>query len=263
MKKIPKISIITVVYNAEKLLERTIRSVAAQTYPHIEYIIVDGKSQDGTLDVIRTHEPTISRWISEEDTGLYDAMNKGMKLATGDYLWFMNAGDEIFDPQTLEKVFSKKIHADVFYGEAAFVDDKGGYLGTRSNLSTHKLPARLHWKSMQWGMAVSHQSFIVKSTIAPAFDLKYKLASDIDWVIHCLKAASLICDTGLILSRFMSNPVMKKFYAGGMSKKYLFQGLKERFCVYRYHYGLFKTLLNHILIAYKAFLYFVRPLKTP
>ena len=88
-----KISIITITFNSEEHLEQTIESVAAQTYPSIEYIIVDGGSTDGTLDIIKRHEEDIDRWISEPDDGIADAFNKGIALATGDFVYFLNSDD--------------------------------------------------------------------------------------------------------------------------------------------------------------------------
>ena len=95
------VSIITITYNAERFLERTILSVMAQKAPNVEYIVIDGASTDGTLDIIKRYEKQITSWISEPDQGLYDAMNKGLHRATGQYVWFMNAGDELYDSQTL------------------------------------------------------------------------------------------------------------------------------------------------------------------
>ena len=92
----PKFSVITVTYNAEAVLEDTIQSVISQTYRHVEYIIVDGASKDKTVEIIKQYESGIASWISEPDKGLYDAMNKGLKLATGDYVWFLNAGDTLY-----------------------------------------------------------------------------------------------------------------------------------------------------------------------
>ena len=93
----PKFSIITVTYNAAKVLEDTIQSIVTQTYKNLEYIIVDGGSTDETLDIIHKYQEHITTVISEPDQGLYDAMNKGIKLATGDYLCFLNAGDGLHE----------------------------------------------------------------------------------------------------------------------------------------------------------------------
>ena len=124
----PKFSIITVTYNAGKVLEDTIQSVISQTYRNVEYIIVDGKSKDNTLEIVDKYRNHISKVVSEPDKGLYDAMNKGILLATGDYLCFLNAGDELHDNQTLQQI----VHTlkgtalpDVIYGETAIVDKEG------------------------------------------------------------------------------------------------------------------------------------------
>ena len=103
----PKVSIITVVFNGENIIEKTMQSVFAQTYDNIEYIIVDGKSSDNTLSIIEKYKEKISVLISEKDKGLYDAMNKGLQVATGDYVWFMNGGDQIADAQVLTKIFCR------------------------------------------------------------------------------------------------------------------------------------------------------------
>ena len=118
----PKFSVITVTYNAGKVLEDTIQSVIFQTYRNVEYIIVDGNSKDNTLEIVDKYRNRISQVISEPDKGLYDAMNKGIQLATGNYLCFLNAGDEFHDNETLQKI----VHTlkgmelpDVIYGETA------------------------------------------------------------------------------------------------------------------------------------------------
>ena len=100
----PKFSVITVTYNAEKVLEDTVQSVISQTYHHVEYIIIDGASKDGTLEIVNRYRNRINQLVSEPDKGLYDAMNKGIALATGDYLCFLNAGDSFHEDDTLQKM---------------------------------------------------------------------------------------------------------------------------------------------------------------
>ncbi|MGB4053301.1 MAG: glycosyltransferase family 2 protein, partial [Dysgonamonadaceae bacterium] len=129
-----KLSVITVTYNAEHTLERTLKSVREQTYPAIEHIIVDGNSNDGTVALIHRYENERLKWISEPDKGLYDAMNKGIKMATGDYLCFLNAGDTFYDTDTVQKIFASidENHSpDILYGETAIVDDNGRFLHMR------------------------------------------------------------------------------------------------------------------------------------
>ena len=130
----PKFSIITVTYNAEKVLEDTILSVISQTYHHVEYIIVDGGSEDKTLSIIDRYRSRIHTVVSEPDKGLYDAMNKGISLATGDYLCFLNAGDCFHEDNTLQQMIHTIIGnelPDVLYGETAIVDKNGHFLRMR------------------------------------------------------------------------------------------------------------------------------------
>lgn len=126
METLPKISIITITFNAEKILERTILSVLNQTYKNIEYIIVDGGSKDGTLDIIKKYQDKI-RWISEPDKGLYDAMNKGIKMATGEWINCMNADDIFASDDVLEKIFSKEYSSKTsfLYSDNWYEDEKG------------------------------------------------------------------------------------------------------------------------------------------
>ena len=131
----PKFSIITVTYNAEKVLEDTIQSVISQTYHHVEYIIVDGASKDGTLAIIDRYRERIHTVVSEPDKGLYDAMNKGITLASGDYLCFLNAGDCFHEDDTLQQM----VHSingnelpDVLYGETDLEKFQAGNVGLPS-----------------------------------------------------------------------------------------------------------------------------------
>ena len=121
-----KISVVTVCYNAVDQIEETIKSVVGQTYPDIEYIVIDGGSTDGTTDIIRKYSDKISYWISEPDNGIYDAMNKGILVATGDYINFMNAGDYFSSVNAISDV-AKQINAtnDIIYGDSTMIDYKG------------------------------------------------------------------------------------------------------------------------------------------
>lgn len=130
----PKFSIITVTYNAGKVLEDTIQSVITQTYKNVEYILVDGGSTDNTLSIINQYRSMIQQVISEPDRGLYDAMNKGIKMATGDYICFLNAGDAFHEDDTLQQMvhsLTENALPDVLYGETAIVDEEGHFLRMR------------------------------------------------------------------------------------------------------------------------------------
>jgi glycosyltransferase involved in cell wall biosynthesis len=242
-----KISIITVVYNGVRFLEQTILSIINQTSKDYEFIIIDGGSDDGTLDVIRKFEKHISKWISESDSGLYDAMNKGLKMATGEYVWFINAGDEIFGQQTLGQLINRTTRTapDILYGETMIIDEHGKEIGMRRKTA----PEKLTWKSLKQGMVVCHQSFIPRRFIAPYFDLNYKYSSDIDWEIKCLKKARNIDNTKLILSRFLD---------GGQSKSTIIPSLKERFSIMVKNYGPVLSVVNHIPIVLRFFWFYLR-----
>ena len=135
MNQSVKFTIITITYNAAQWLERTILSILSQSYGNIEYVIIDGASTDGTVDIIRQYAPGVSFWLSEPDKGLYDAMNKGLQHATGDYVWFINAGDTFYAANTLQQVAilleGKKRWPDILYGETDIVDEAGQSLGLR------------------------------------------------------------------------------------------------------------------------------------
>jgi glycosyltransferase involved in cell wall biosynthesis len=238
MQFTPKISIITVVFNGRSFIERTINSVLSQTYTNIEYIIIDGASNDGTLEIAEKYQHQIALILSGKDNGIYDAMNKGLKNATGDYVLFLNAGDELYSLDTLSKVFALTADADVYYGNTAVVDDGGKVLGDRRLTP----PENLTWKSLKYGMCVSHQSFIAKKSLCGFYNLDYKISSDIDWVISILKKSSTIINTKSYISNFLE---------GGTSNKRRKKALWERFAIMSKHYGFFQALINHLYILFR------------
>ncbi|WP_205195396.1 glycosyltransferase family 2 protein [Chitinophaga sp. Cy-1792] len=239
-KSNPVISIITVCYNAEKFIEKTIESVLAQSYPHIEHIIVDGASKDGTMNIVNRYRSQIATVISEKDKGLYDAMNKGLRAATGDYVYFLNADDLLHDKDVLKNTFATCPDADTYYGEAMFLSEEGAALGLRSEQTPHKVPEILTWKSLQHGMVVSHQAFIVKRSISPEYDLNYKVCADIDWMIKVLQRATVNCNT---------HQVIAGFRVGGTSKQHQRLAWKERYKILDHYYGKVPNFLHHLYIA--------------
>lgn len=241
----PKVSIITVTYNAGDLLLNTLESIKSQTYKNIEYVIVDGKSTDNTIDIIKKNEKFISKWISETDKGLYDAMNKGVGLASGDYIWFINAGDEIYSKDTLEKIFADSKDADAYYGDVQYIDEDGKDLGTRT---LKKPPKTLSWDDFKNGMVVSHQSIILRKKYAAKYNLDYKYCADLDWMIRSLKKCKTIVNTNLILSKFL---------IGGYSKENIIPSNKERFKILTKHFSLSKVLLSHIDLSFKFAKYYI------
>src|SRR3569833_721890 len=221
----PILSVITIVYNNVGDIERTMLSVLSQTYAVIVYIIVDGLSNDVTLDIIKKYENRISKLISEKDEGIYDAKNKGLAAATGDYVIFMNSGDEFYEADTVTAVFSAGDDADIYYGETEMMDADGQSLGQRR----HKAPLQFTWRSFKYGMSVSHQAIYIKRSLLEPYDRRYQLSSDIDWIIRAAKKAKKIVNV---------NRYVAKYLVGGMSKKKHRQSLEERFDIMKRHYGL-------------------------
>lgn len=231
----PKFSIITVTYNAGSVLEDTIQSVITQTYKNVEYIIVDGGSKDHTLDIIHKYREHIHTLVSEPDKGLYDAMNKGISLATGDYLCFLNAGDALHEDDTLfQMVHTLTGHElpDVIYGETAIVDEEGHFLRMR-RLSA---PEELTWKSFKHGMLVCHQAFFARRDQVEPYDLAYRFSADFDWCICVMKKSRVLHNTHLVLIDYLNE---------GMTTRNHKASLRERFHIMCHHYGTLSTLARH------------------
>jgi glycosyltransferase involved in cell wall biosynthesis len=245
----PRLSVITIVYNNVRDIERTIRSVVNQTYANIEYVIVDGQSNDGTLQIIEKYKDRIAKFISEKDEGIYDAMNKGLSLATGDYVIFMNSGDEFYDSETVAAVFASGDDADIYYGETEMIADDGSSLGQRR----HQAPAKFTWRGFKYGMSISHQAIYIRRSLAELYDRRYRLSSDIDWVIRAARKAKKIVNV---------NRYLAKYLVGGMSKKKHRQSLMERFDIMKRNYGLIPTVFNHFVIAFNLGWYWLKNRRT-
>ncbi|GHE46443.1 glycosyltransferase family 2 protein [Sphingobacterium griseoflavum] len=239
---IPTISIITIVYNNVRELEYTLQSVISQTYKQVEYIVIDGASTDGTLDLIDRYRDHIDVLVSEKDEGIYDAMNKGLSKATGDYVLFMNAGDELYNTHTLESIFSLGIRADIFYGETKLIDESRQVIGDRR----HQAPTTFNWKSFRYGMNICHQAIYIKRSLTTPYDTRYQLSADVDWVIKAAKRAKQIVNVHGYVARYL---------VGGMSQKRHRQSLLERYAILRKHYGVIPNLLNHGVIALRLLIH--------
>ena len=241
----PLFSIITVTYHAESVLEETILSVVSQTYHNIEYIIVDGASKDRTLSIVNKYRDRIQAVVSEPDKGLYAAMNKGLKMAKGEYVCFLNAGDTFHEDDTLQLIVHQlnksNVLPDVIYGETALVDAQRHFVRMR-RLQT---PDTLNWKSFRQGMLVCHQAFIAKRALAETYDLNYRFSADFDWCIRVMKKASLLHNTRLTLIDYLDE---------GMTTKNRKASLKERFRIMAKHYGYISTVLHHIWFVLRLLL---------
>lgn len=254
-----KFTIVTCTYNAEAVLQRTLDSVMKQTYCNIEHLIIDGVSKDKTLTMVKAyqhkndvgesaHEILV---FSEPDKGLYDAMNKGIDRATGDYLIFLNAGDVFPSEDTLEFVEGCVGEGEelpsVLYGDTDIVNMDGHFLRHRRLTP----PKRLSWRSFMWGMLVCHQSFYARADIAKGihYNLDYRFSADVDWCIRIMREAAR---RHLPLRNV--NAVITNYLDGGMSVQNHKASLKERFQVMRSHYGLLTTLFVHAWFAVRSVL---------
>lgn len=233
-----KISIITVCYNAERFIIPTIKSVVNQSFRSFEYLIIDGQSGDATVEHIRGFQKEFPmRLISEPDNGVYDAMNKGLRHAKGEYVLFLNSGDELSSPDTLAKIFSQNKDADLYYGETNIIDETRKIIGTRSGLTSRKLPKVLSKKSFLSGQVVSHQSFIPKRSLCPGFNLKYSCSADIDWMITITEKSTATINTGMVVTNYLQ---------GGISDTRLLKCWQERLMIMLTHFGFFNTVLSHV-----------------
>lgn len=196
----PLISIITAVRNGEDHLERTILSVLEQNYKHIEYIIIDGASTDGTREIIRKYENRIACLISEPDEGIYDAMNKGIERATGKWINFMNSGDVFYDQETVLKIFSLCAHQnDVLYGDHVI----------RYGAEHKKLCRAGAVKHLWKGMIFCHQSSFIKTGLMKQykFDTKNRISADFDFFYFLYIRGCNFFNTNLVISSVLADGV--------------------------------------------------------
>lgn len=260
-----KITLVTVTYNAESVLRRTLESVFAQRYSGIEHIIIDGASTDNTVAMAKDYmERSFAsdnghevRLLVEPDNGIYDAMNKGLDMATGDYVCFLNAGDSLPDETTVQKVVdcanaNSRIESEgrvvlpaVVYGNTDIVDAEGNFLSHR-HLSS---PDNLSWRSFRFGMLVCHQAFYARLDIAKniKYNMKYRYSADFDWCIRVMKKAEelrlVLADSGAVLADYLKE---------GTTTKHHKASLKERFDIMAEYYGTLSTCLRHVWFAVRS-----------
>lgn len=190
---LPKVSVVTVTYNCVDLVEGTLRNVLRQTYPNLEYVVIDGNSTDGTRQVIERYADRLAYWVSEPDNGIYDAMNKGIRAATGEWVLFMNAGDYFFRPTTVEEVFrwyEDKGETLIAGGTRCFV--KEGYFDRMP-----KAPGKDIW---QWSM-FPHQGTFVRLAVHKEnlFALNLKIVADYHFFMKMMLAnAPFVIYNGIV-----------------------------------------------------------------
>lgn len=254
-----KFTIVTCTFNAQDVVRKTLDSVLHQTYREVEHLIVDGASRDGTVAMARAYQAQSDEMqnghevvvVSETDDGLYDAMNKGIRKATGDYIVYMNAGDVFPSPDTLETVAGQVGEAEalpgVLFGDTDIVDATGRFVRHRRLAP----PEQLSWKSFRQGMLVCHQAFYARTDLARnhPYDLQYHYSADVDWCIRIMKAAQ---EQGLALKHV--HAVVANFLEGGMTVKNHRASLRERFRIMSHHYGWLPTVAMHAWFAVRSLL---------
>lgn len=237
MTQEPLFSIITITYNASETVERTVRSVAEQSFTDYEHIIIDGASRDNTLEIINNCPREDKRRVySEPDNGLYDAMNKGVGQASGTYLVFLNAGDKFHSPDTLAEIAAATRTDElpgIIYGQTNLVDNEGTYLAPRHLTA----PENLKYKDFARGMLVCHQAFVALRKIAPLYNLKWRYSSDYEWCIICLQHSRHNVYTGSVLIDYL---------AEGITTANRRRSLIERFKIMSRYFGFWPTLWRHL-----------------
>lgn len=234
-------SVITVTWNAASVIAPTLKSVKEQSLTDYEYLVVDGASTDATLSMVRAAGINGTRIVSEPDGGLYDAMNKAIRLARGKYLIWMNAGDAFAAPDALERMAAAAEGSPgVIYGQTQVVNAQRQVVGMRHLTA----PAHLTAESFKHGMLVCHQAFAARRDIAPAYNLSYRFSADYDWCIRVLQQSERNAYVG-------PEPIVS-FLTDGLTDKHHKASLKERYRIMCHYYGTVPTALRHIGFALRA-----------
>lgn len=235
------VSIVTITFNAAEEIRPTLMSVRNQILPDrfkgaVEHLIIDGASEDDTIGIAGREGIEGIRIVSEPDKGLYDAMNKGLRLAKGDYILFLNAGDTFHAPTDLAAYMEGAAAGfDIIYGDTLIVDAGRKVIGPR-HLS---VPERLTRRSLMRGMLVCHQALMVRRALAPEYDTAYRFSADYDWEVKCVGKTTP--DRCLNLAR----PVIE-YLSDGLTDRNKIPSLKERFHIMAKHYGLLPTVAGHV-----------------
>lgn len=231
------LSIITVTFNAAKVIDATLESLARQEDKNFEYIVIDGLSTDGTLDKIASYDIVNMSILSERDNGIYDAMNKGLQRAKGKFVLFLNAGDAFHDTKVTERfrrAFEENPGAGVIYGQTVLVDAQRRFIAPRHLTA----PENLTFQSFSNGMVVCHQAFFARRDLALPFNLKYRFSADYEWCLHILEKSSYNVYLG-------KTPVID-YLNEGTTVDNRMASLKERYKIMCHNYGSIPTMLRHV-----------------
>ncbi|CAM3762661.1 glycosyltransferase family 2 protein [Flavobacterium chungbukense] len=244
-----KVSIITVCYNRKETIAKSIESVLSQDYSNIEYIVIDGNSTDGTKEIIKSYAEKISTYLSEPDKGMYDAINKGLKMATGEIIGLMHSDDEFYDNDVISKIvemFQKFPSSDGIYGNGIYVtNDK------KERIVRNRISGAYSRKELESGWLPLHPTVYLKKKIIEKlgyYNLDFKIASDTEFLLRYLFKSKIK------LSYF--NSYVVKMRVGGLStsRSRALKVFYEDYRIYKYH-GLpaFRTVVQKKLIALKQY----------
>ena len=245
-----RFSIITCTFNAEAVIERTLDSVLEQTHSHLEHLIIDGASKDRTVEMAQHYKTKSDEEdhchdviiCSEPDGGLYDAMNKAIAKATGDYVLFLNAGDVFPSPDTLEMVAESVGDGEslpaVLYGDTDIVNEEGRFLRHRRLTA----PEVLTWRAFRHGMTVCHQAFFARTDLARrmVYNTAYRFSADYDWCIRLMREGQR---RGLELTNV--HQTVANYLSEGATTRHHRASLMERLRIMAHHYGWGTALAMH------------------
>lgn len=250
----PKISVITVAYNAARVIEKTIQSVINQTYSNIEYIIIDGGSRDGTLDIIKKYEDRISYWISEPDKGIYEAMNKGIIRATGDWINFINSGDSLVNKEVIDQFIGlHDTNADIIYGDTMNSIEE-------MDISYIQKPALI--ESIESKMVFGHPSSFVKAKLMKdaLFDTTFRSSADYNFFLHCYRSNRIFQYIPITVAVFDYDTGISSNFKINRHEKARIHGVEHKFSwkvqyaveyiIWKFRYWIKKNLPRNIVKKY-------------
>lgn len=233
--KSPLFSIITITFNATDVIRPTLKSVKEQSCSDYEHIVIDGASHDDTVAIALAEGVDGIKVFSEPDKGLYDAMNKGIARATGDYLIFLNAGDAFASADALQRLADAAASSpDIIYGQTQLVDASRTVVGMRHLTAPEVLSA----DSFKHGMLVCHQAFVPRRAIVPLYDLSYRFSADYDWCIRCLLRSQK--------NVYIGDRPLISYLTDGLTDRNHRASLRERFHIMCRYFGTIPTVLRHL-----------------
>jgi glycosyltransferase len=245
-----KVSIITICYNRKETIANAVESVLSQDYPDIEYIVIDGNSTDGTKQILQSYEGKINKFLSEPDKGMYDAINKGLKMATGEVIGLMHSDDEFYDHKVVSKIvelFQKSPSYDGIYGDGVYVTND-----TQEKIVRDRIGGEYNYKKLKSGWLPLHPTVYLKKEVIEKlgyYNLDFKIASDTEFLLRYLFKSKI--------NLAYLNTYMVKMRMGGLStsRSRALEVLYEDYRIYSYH-GLpaFRAVFRKKLRALKQYL---------